>query len=107
VSARQPCCLIPRPRDVGQWLCVPPFRMVCLCQASRWYCKTLKARGVPIESHRRTLGCKLLVWKRKTKDYAGDSAVSADYYDWQSGRISYLLGKECRHAFIVRMYSCE
>ncbi len=33
VVARQPCYPIPRPRDVGQWLCVPPFRMVCLDQA--------------------------------------------------------------------------
>ena len=30
---RQPCYPIPRPRDVGQWLCVPPFRMVCPYQA--------------------------------------------------------------------------
>jgi hypothetical protein len=27
--ARQPCYRIPRTRDLGQWLCVPPFRMVC------------------------------------------------------------------------------
>jgi hypothetical protein len=33
VFARQPCYPIPRPRDVGQWLCVPPFRVVCLYQA--------------------------------------------------------------------------
>jgi hypothetical protein len=33
VFARQPCDPIPRPRDVGQWLCVPPFRVVCLYQA--------------------------------------------------------------------------
>ena len=31
--ARQPCDRIPRMRDVGQWLCVPPFRVVCLYQA--------------------------------------------------------------------------
>ena len=30
---RQPCDPIPRPRDVGQWLCVPSFRMVCPYQA--------------------------------------------------------------------------
>jgi hypothetical protein len=33
VFARQPCDPIPRMRDVGQWLCVPPFRVVCLDQA--------------------------------------------------------------------------
>jgi hypothetical protein len=33
VFARQPCDPIPRPRDVGQWLCVPSFRMVCPYQA--------------------------------------------------------------------------
>jgi hypothetical protein len=33
VFARQPCYPIPRPRDVGQWLCVPPFRVVCPYQA--------------------------------------------------------------------------
>jgi hypothetical protein len=33
VFARQPCDPIPRLRDVGQWLCVPPFRVVCLYQA--------------------------------------------------------------------------
>jgi len=33
VFARQPCCPIPPVRDVGQWLCVPPFRVVCLYQA--------------------------------------------------------------------------
>jgi hypothetical protein len=31
--ARQPCDPIPCPRDVGQWLCVPSFRMVCPYQA--------------------------------------------------------------------------
>jgi len=31
--ARQPCCPIPSLQDVGQWLCVPPFRAVCLFQA--------------------------------------------------------------------------
>jgi hypothetical protein len=29
VFARQPCHHIQNPLDVGQWLCVPPFRMVC------------------------------------------------------------------------------
>ena len=33
MCARQPCYPIPIPRDVGQWLCVPSFRMVCLYQA--------------------------------------------------------------------------
>jgi hypothetical protein len=33
VFARQPCDPIPPVRDVGQWLCVPPFRVVCLYQA--------------------------------------------------------------------------
>jgi hypothetical protein len=33
VFARQPCYPIPRTRDVGQWLCVPPFRVVCPYQA--------------------------------------------------------------------------
>jgi hypothetical protein len=33
VFARQPCYPIPPVRDVGQWLCVPPFRVVCLYQA--------------------------------------------------------------------------
>src|SRR5262245_36756306 len=27
--ARQPCYRIPKTRDLGQWLCVPSFRMVC------------------------------------------------------------------------------
>jgi hypothetical protein len=31
--ARQPRCRIPLARDVGRWLCVPPFRVVCLYQA--------------------------------------------------------------------------
>jgi hypothetical protein len=34
VFARQPCDPIPHARDVGQWLCVPPFRVVCPFQAS-------------------------------------------------------------------------
>jgi hypothetical protein len=33
VFARQPCYPIPRTRDVGQWLCAPSFRRVCLYQA--------------------------------------------------------------------------
>jgi hypothetical protein len=33
VFARQPCDPIPPLRDVGQWLCVPSFRMVCPYQA--------------------------------------------------------------------------
>ena len=32
VFARQPCDRIPMTRDLGQWLCVPPFQVVCLCQ---------------------------------------------------------------------------
>ena len=36
--ARQPCDPIPRMRDVGQWLCVPPFRVVCLYQACLCSC---------------------------------------------------------------------
>jgi hypothetical protein len=32
--ARQPCCHIPVYRNLGQWLCVPSFRMVCLYQAT-------------------------------------------------------------------------
>jgi hypothetical protein len=60
VFARQPCYPIPPPRDVGQWLCVPPFRVVCLCQASRCpfhsaFSAAMKvnalhyfARGVPV-----------------------------------------------------------
>jgi hypothetical protein len=39
VCAWRLCCLIPRALparlDLGQWLCVPPFRMVCLCQVRR------------------------------------------------------------------------
>jgi hypothetical protein len=31
--ARQPRCHIPLARDLGRWLCVPPFRVVCLYQA--------------------------------------------------------------------------
>ena len=31
--ARQPCYPILHTRDVGQWLCAPPFRVVCLYQA--------------------------------------------------------------------------
>ena len=27
--ARQPCDPIPAARDLGQWFCVPPFRVVC------------------------------------------------------------------------------
>jgi hypothetical protein len=34
-AAREPCDRIPPLRDVGQWLCVPPFRVVCLYQALR------------------------------------------------------------------------
>ena len=34
--ARQPCYHVQAVLDVGQWLCVPPFRVVCLFQAS--YC---------------------------------------------------------------------
>jgi hypothetical protein len=33
VFARQPCDPILSSQDVGQWLCVPPFRVVCLYQA--------------------------------------------------------------------------
>jgi hypothetical protein len=33
--ARQPCCRIPKYQNLGQWLCVPPFRAVCLYQAIR------------------------------------------------------------------------
>jgi hypothetical protein len=33
VGARQPCYLGQPALDLGQWLCVPPFRVVCLCQA--------------------------------------------------------------------------
>jgi hypothetical protein len=33
VVARQPCDPILPAQNVGQWLCVPPFRMVCLDQA--------------------------------------------------------------------------
>src|SRR5215510_3529163 len=29
VFARQLCRHIPRDRDLGQWFCVPPFRVVC------------------------------------------------------------------------------
>ena len=32
VFAWQPCNLISNPQDVGQQLCVPPFRVVCLYQ---------------------------------------------------------------------------
>ena len=31
--ARQPCDPILSSQDVGQWLCVPPFRVVCPYQA--------------------------------------------------------------------------
>ena len=27
-----PSVRFPLGKDLGQWLCVPPFRMVCLCQ---------------------------------------------------------------------------
>ena len=30
VFARQPCDHIPISRELGQWFCVPPFRVVCL-----------------------------------------------------------------------------
>jgi len=29
VRARQLCCHILLAQDVGQWLCVPPFQVVC------------------------------------------------------------------------------
>jgi hypothetical protein len=34
VFARQPCYHVQAFLDVGQWLCVPHFRVVCLYQAS-------------------------------------------------------------------------
>src|SRR5262245_24518674 len=34
VFARQPCRHVQRLLGVGQWLCAPPFRVVCPCQAS-------------------------------------------------------------------------
>jgi hypothetical protein len=36
VCARQPCYHVQAFLDVGQWLCVPPFRVVCPFRAS--YC---------------------------------------------------------------------
>jgi hypothetical protein len=78
VCARQPCDPIPRPRDVGQWLCVPPFRVVCLYQActravndvcvtrtqQRWYRPGGAARrawGPPGQAlHGRALPCRFL-----------------------------------------------
>lgn len=46
MTARQPCYRIPRTRDVGQWLCVPPFRVVCLYQASNCCFLTLPIRFI-------------------------------------------------------------
>ena len=34
MCAWRPCDRIPSYRNVGQWLCVPPFRVVCLFQVS-------------------------------------------------------------------------
>jgi hypothetical protein len=41
VFARQPCYHVQAFLDVGQWLCVPPFRVVCPFQASYCLCVTL------------------------------------------------------------------
>ena len=35
VSARQPCYHVPAMPNLGQWLCVPPFRVVCLLRVLR------------------------------------------------------------------------
>ena len=35
VSTRQPCYL----KKIGQWLCVPPFQMVCLLRVMTLYGK--------------------------------------------------------------------
>jgi hypothetical protein len=44
VFARQPCDPILCSQDVGQWLCVPPFRVVCLYQA---FTRAVKDACVP------------------------------------------------------------
>ena len=62
--ARQPRRHIQTFLDVGQWLCVPPFRVVCPCQASndaflelpRSPAATLKSG--PIKSKRDATGWK-------------------------------------------------
>jgi hypothetical protein len=58
VFARRPCYPIPLMRDVGQWLCVPSFRMVCPDQACCCTASCLKtlswrrysARAVPVSA---------------------------------------------------------
>ena len=51
LSARQPCGPIPLTWGLGQWLCVPPFRVVCLFQT-----KLNKNRIVSPQRHPSEIG---------------------------------------------------
>ena len=78
--ARQPCCHVQLALELGQWLCVPRFHVVCPYQAmaprGRWVWE--RARGVP--------GIGYLSWRRQKWALGSQSAARGGGRTYLPGR---------------------
>jgi hypothetical protein len=93
VFARQPCYPILRPQDVGQWLCVPPFRVVCLYQAF-----TLTVNDACFTSTQRR-------WSGTGR--AAMRALGTPYRALNERVLTGRILPDCISAISIRQYTCQ
>jgi len=78
VFARQPCCHIPNSRELGQWLCVPPFRVVCPWRVLDVLANVIgyRAPARPVARHGHLAGWRLQVHQAATEVPAGRDSTA-------------------------------